>query len=148
LKLQDPASKVHFCSWFLQSVIEGEIDPHLTFFSDEALFHLQGYINTQNNRYWSSQNPHLTPKVLLHPVKLGVWCAVSATRIVGPMFFNETVNCKRYVQVIFGQFIPELTQEERFYGWFQEDSATAPAVLMSLQALSDVFGNRIISSGI
>jgi hypothetical protein len=39
------ATRVHFYSWFLQSVIEGEIDPRLTFFS-EACFHLQRYIHT------------------------------------------------------------------------------------------------------
>jgi hypothetical protein len=76
---------------FLQSVVEGEFDPQLTFFSDEEWFHLQGYINKQNNRYWSSQNPHLTHEGLLHPVKVGVWFAVSS-RIVGPVFFNETIN--------------------------------------------------------
>jgi hypothetical protein len=27
-----------------------------------------------------------------HPVKVGVWCAVNARRIVGPMFFNEKIN--------------------------------------------------------
>jgi hypothetical protein len=32
-----------------------KIDSQLIFFSDEAWFHLQGYINMQNNRYWSSQ---------------------------------------------------------------------------------------------
>jgi hypothetical protein len=47
---------------------------------------LQGYINTQNNRYWILQNPHLTHAVLLHPVKIGVWCAVNARRMVGPVF--------------------------------------------------------------
>jgi hypothetical protein len=50
LQPRDPASKVYFYGWFLQSVVEGEIDPQLTFFSDEVWFHLQGYINTQNNR--------------------------------------------------------------------------------------------------
>jgi biotin operon repressor len=50
----DPASSAHFSSWFLHSVVEVEIDPQLTFFSDEVCFHLQGYTNTQNNRYWSS----------------------------------------------------------------------------------------------
>jgi hypothetical protein len=54
LQQRDPASRVHICSWFLQPVIEGEIDLQLTFFSVEAWFHLQGYINTQNNRYWNS----------------------------------------------------------------------------------------------
>jgi hypothetical protein len=42
-----------FAAGSLQSVVEGEIDPQLTFFSDEAWFHLQGYIHTQNNRYWT-----------------------------------------------------------------------------------------------
>jgi hypothetical protein len=77
----DPASRFHFCYWFLQSVIRGEIDLQLTFFSDEAWFYLQGYISMQNNHYWNSQNPHLTHEVLFRPGKVGVWCAVSARRI-------------------------------------------------------------------
>jgi hypothetical protein len=62
-------------------------------------------------------------------------------------FFNKTINCERYVQVILGQFYPELTEEERLYGRFQQDLATAHTACMSMQALSDVFGDRI-SSGI
>jgi hypothetical protein len=57
-------------------------------------------------------------EVLLHPVKVGVWCCVSA-RIVVPVFFNRTVNYERYVQAILGQFCPQLTEEERLCGWFQ-----------------------------
>jgi hypothetical protein len=87
LLLRDPPNRVYFCSWLLQSVVEGNIYPQLTFFSDDAWFHLKGYINTQNNRYWISQNPHLTHEDLLHPVKVGVWCALSARRIAGPVFF-------------------------------------------------------------
>jgi hypothetical protein len=101
---------IHACL----SVVEGEIDPQLKFFSDAAWFHVQVYINTQNNRYWSSQNSHLTHEVLLHPVKVGVCCAVSARRIVAPLFFlNETIKCVRYEQVILGHFCPELTEEGR-----------------------------------
>jgi hypothetical protein len=36
LQQRDPVSRVHFCIWFLQSVVEGEINPQLTFFIDEA----------------------------------------------------------------------------------------------------------------
>jgi hypothetical protein len=61
------------------------------------------------------------------------------------VFFNETINCERYVQGILGQFFPQLTEEERFYGWFQQDSITAHTARMSMQALSSVFGERIIS---
>jgi hypothetical protein len=119
LQSRDPGSRVHFCNSFLQPVVEGELDPQLTFFSHEAWFHLQGYINMQNNRYWSSQNPHLTHEVPLHPVKVGIWCTVSARRIVGPVVFYEKNNCGRYVQVILEQFFPQLTEEERLYSWFQ-----------------------------
>jgi hypothetical protein len=45
-------------------------------------------------------------------VKVGVWCALSARRIVGPVFFNETINCERYIGVILRQFFSELTEED------------------------------------
>jgi hypothetical protein len=46
----------------------------------------------QNNHYWGSQNPHLTHKVLLHPVKDGArWIVVPA--------FNETIHYKSYLRV-------------------------------------------------
>jgi hypothetical protein len=143
LQPRDPASTVHFCSWFLQSVVKGEIDPQLAFFSDEAWFHLQGYINTQNNRYWNSQNPHLTLEV-----KVGICCAVNARSIARCAVFNETINCERYVEVILGQFFSEITEEERLCGRFQQDSSTALTERMSIQTLSDVFGERIASSDI
>jgi hypothetical protein len=60
LQPRDPVSMVQFCSWFVQSVVEGEIDPQLTFFSDEALFHLQGYISTQSSHRTTS-NPRSPP---------------------------------------------------------------------------------------
>jgi hypothetical protein len=63
-------------------------------------------------------------------------------------FFNETINCERYVQVILRQFFPEITEEERLCGWFQQDSATAHTARLSVQALSDVFRDIIISNGI
>jgi hypothetical protein len=83
-------------------------------------------------------------------VKVGVWCSVrvSARSIVGPVFFNEIINWRRYVQVILGQFFPELTEEESLYGWFHQDSATAHTARMSMQAFSDVFRVIIISSGV
>jgi hypothetical protein len=75
---------------------------------------LQGYINTQNNRYWSSQNPHLTHEALLCPVKVGVWCTLS-TRIVGPVFLMKQLTVKDNVLVILGQLFSELAEEESLW---------------------------------
>jgi hypothetical protein len=40
-------------------------------------------------RYWSSQNPHLTHEVPHYPVKVCVRGAVSARRMVGPVFLSK-----------------------------------------------------------
>jgi hypothetical protein len=34
-----------------------------------------------------------------HPMKVGAWCAVSARRVVVRVFFNETINCEKYLRV-------------------------------------------------
>jgi hypothetical protein len=83
----DYGRRAHFCNWFLQAVHDAVLDPKLRFFTDEAWFHLSVYINDQNNRYWSSIHPRQTFEVPLHDQKIGVWCAITASRIVGPIFF-------------------------------------------------------------
>ena len=87
LKLPDKDERLQYCRWLLSMVEEGRLDPLLYFMSDEAWFHLSGYVNSQNTRYWSSENPHVIHETPLHNLKIGVWCAVSETKIVGPIFF-------------------------------------------------------------
>jgi hypothetical protein len=86
LQPHDPASKVNFYSWFVQSVVE------------EAWFHLQGYVNMQNNCYWNSKNPHLTHKTLLYPLKVRVQWTVSAGQTVVPLFLNVIILKDTYVE--------------------------------------------------
>jgi hypothetical protein len=58
IKPVDYEKRWRFCSWFINHVYDGRIAPKLTFFTDEANFNLLAYINSQNNRHWSSENPH------------------------------------------------------------------------------------------
>jgi hypothetical protein len=39
---------------------------------------LCGYVISQNNRCWSTENAHAVHEVLLHDLKSGIWCAVGA----------------------------------------------------------------------
>jgi hypothetical protein len=50
---------------------------------------------------------------------------VSARRVIGSIFFEDTVNSDRYVSDILEPLFQELTEEETRYGYFQQDSATA-----------------------
>jgi hypothetical protein len=50
--------------------------------------------------------------------------------------------------MILRPFFQELTEEERLYGWFQQDSATAHTAHHSKQVIREVFGERVISDGL
>jgi hypothetical protein len=64
--------RTHFCNWFLQAVHDRLLEPKLTLFTEEGWFHLSRYINSQNNRYWSSINKRQTSEVPLLDQKIGV----------------------------------------------------------------------------
>jgi hypothetical protein len=49
----------------------------LLFITDEAYFHVSGYITFQNTQIWSDGSTHTVHQILLHDIKIGVWCLVS-----------------------------------------------------------------------
>jgi hypothetical protein len=86
--------------------------------------------------------------VPLHDLKVGVWCAISARRIIEPVFVHETINSERYVRLILSPFFDQLTDEEKSYGHFMQDNATVHTANNSMVALDEVFGERVISRGL
>jgi hypothetical protein len=113
LKEHDPVARIHFCNWFHQSVHDGEVDPQLVFFSYKPWFSLCGEVNSQNNQFWSAENPGLIHELPLHGEKTGVWCVMSAPRLIGPIFYNNTVNAVRYTNNFLHPFFIELTEEKK-----------------------------------
>ena len=65
-----------------------------TFFLVEAWFHLSGYVSSQNSQMWSSENPHKFVEKPLYSIKVGVWCAMLRRRIIGPIFFTQTITAE------------------------------------------------------
>jgi hypothetical protein len=80
-------------------------------------------------------------EVLLHPVKFVVRCAVSATRTTGPVFLTKKLTAKDTYRSFSGNYF-QLTEEERL------KLVSAHIACISMQALTSVFGERIISSGV
>jgi hypothetical protein len=66
--------RAEYCHWFLNTFDGGLLEK--TFFSYEAWFHLSEFVNSQNMRIWSTENPHVYVKASLHPQKFGVWAAM------------------------------------------------------------------------
>ena len=152
LNPQDYAIRLGFCDTMLQLF---EDDPqliHNLWMSDEAHFHLSGYVNKQNYRYWADANPHQLHERPLHSEKVTVWCAISSSGIIGPYFFEDaneravTVTSERYVHMLDTFLIPEL---QRFPAnantHFQQDGATSHTARVSMNTLRAIFPNRLIS---
>ena len=121
--------------------------------TDEAHFHLTGYVNTQKCRIWATE----TRLVLLHPAKVTVWCGFTTSFITEPYFFEETgalspvtvtVTGQRYEYILScNHVVPALQQRgcvDRII--FMLDGAPPHITNPVKQLLKRPFGNtRIIS---
>ncbi|PNF17346.1 hypothetical protein B7P43_G03004 [Cryptotermes secundus] len=58
-------------------------------FSDEATFHLSGFVNWHNAQMWGKQNLHVYKEHIRDSPNLNVWCGLMKDRIIGPFFFGE-----------------------------------------------------------
>ena len=112
--------------------------------SDEAHFHLDGFVNKQNYRYWATTNPRQLHQRPLHSLKVTVWCAVFPEGIVDPFvdpyFFEEggstvTVTSARYVETLDTFLQPELQRRgvDVSQLWFLQDGATAHTARISMK---------------
>lgn len=70
---------------------------------------------------------------------------MSRRRIVGPIFFMQTITAARYISDILEPFIALLNEDEIEYSWFQQDSAPAHTSHICLRFLEDVFADRVIT---
>ena len=147
LQMRDYQNRKVCCSEMLRSVAENE--NILT--SDEAHFHLSGFVNKQNFRYWADENPQNLIEKPLHSERVTVWCGIGTIGVVGPYFFEEegrcvTVNSDRYSDMLLNFLKPRL---ESLGGcrelWFQQDGATAHTASKSVQILKNMFPSRLIS---
>ena len=142
-ELQEPDKMKHvrYCNWLLNFV---EINPDIlkvTWFTDESWFH----VNSQNTRVWALENPHVFQESSLYPEKVGVWCAISGQRIIGPVFFEEIVNTVVYKN-IFTDFVNKLGDMELTQGYIQQDGATSHTSNESMAYISSsIFEDRVIS---
>ena len=115
----------------------------VTFFADEAWFHLSGYVI---RKIQDCGHLIILTVCTKHPymIRRLVCVAISRRRIVGPIFFMNTINSKRYCSDILHAFIGQMTSDEINYSWFKQDGATAHTFGRSINLLKEFFGDRII----
>ena len=113
--------------------------------SDEAYFYLELPKNNQNNRQWAESQPCMGVVRGLHEQKILVWCGISAKRVFGPYFFENTVNQHNYLEMLKNFFWPKVlrTAEYKKYS-LQQDGAT-PHTTEAVQTwLGYKFSNKFV----
>jgi hypothetical protein len=74
---QDYDKHMTYCCWFQTFIDENPGVLDYTWFSDEAWFHLSGYVNSQNSRLCGTENPHaMFEEPLYFPTFLASLCHV------------------------------------------------------------------------
>lgn len=152
LKPNDYQQRILFCETMLRMFQENDDQVNNLWMSDEAHFHLSGFVNKQNFRYWAEENPRLLHEKPLHAQKVTVWCAISASGIIGPYFYEDeagntvTVSSQRYVQMIQNFLTPQLAGfQVNNHTLFQQDGATSHTARISINAVNALFPGRVIS---
>jgi DDE superfamily endonuclease len=115
------------------------------FFVDEAHFHTDGVPNKQNFRTWAEENPQVVVEIPLHPDKVTAIMGIGVNGVVGPFFFNGTVNGEHYREVLTEHVIPALRQWPNFANLiFVQDGAPAHWAKDTRALLDLHFPNRWI----
>lgn len=151
LKPADHGQRRTFVNWLLE-MQEADADFFKKIiFSDEAHFHLSGYVNKQNCRVWGSENPRAIVEQPHYPQRVTVWCGFWTGGVIGPYFFaNEagetvTVNGVRYREMITDFFWPEVDVLNTDDLYFQQDGATCHTSRETIALLHERFDGRVIS---
>ncbi len=116
------------------------------YFSDEATFHISGYVHKNNCRIWGTEKPNEVNIFTRDSPKVHDWCAMSSTCIIGPYFFEgDTITGESYLKMLKNYFLP-IVRQKHLVGKiiFQQDGAPPHYATPVRKLLNDTFPGRWI----
>ena len=118
--------RLEFCENFVKFSEESSDFPDRILWSDEACFKQNGHVNRHNCVYWDSENPHHIIETEVNVPGVTIWGGICSTGLVGPFFFEGTVNGARYLDMLKTKVFP-IVKEFPHFGdlHFQQDGAPA-----------------------
>lgn len=135
-----------FAHEILKMIDDSTIDVGCLWFTDEAHFHLEGFVNKQNWRIWGTENPSVCLAKPLHSEKVTVWAGMSSKGIIGPFFTRETITSFRYIEIL-QQFVAtfQSLEDTPENSWFMQDGARPHRTTAVFEFLEEYFSERVIA---
>jgi hypothetical protein len=105
--------RVWFCNWFFEAVYSDEVNPLLTYFTDEEQLYLSFHVDIQcwHTIYGSAHDSSLIHEVPLHDI--AVQCAIKIL-----------IRSNRYTGQIIIPFFKNLSDQKKEWRFLQQDGAT------------------------
>lgn len=144
----DDAFRLEFCMLMGEQIMLDRFFYRRILFSDEATFTTNGVVSYQNCRHWSEENPNfrIINKSQRYK-KVNVWCAIRYKKIIGPYFFDATVNQNTYIEMLENYLMPALDDinlQDRRNLYFQHDGCPAHSAISVRNWLDQHFHNKWI----
>lgn len=150
LGVNDFNRRLVFCNWFMNNFANNNNFNRLILFSDESRFTNLGMFNRNNTRYWATENQHLFREgAFQERFGVNVWLGVLGTRIVGPIFFQASLDAEQYLQFLENEienFMQNLPLAEARNVMFQQDGAPAHNARVVVQFLNNTYGANWIGT--
>jgi len=129
LRPTDPERRLNFIAWLLVQIDTQPLFLNQILWTDESKFTNNGVINKQNNRLWSDVNPHWAVDSRHQTVwGTNVWCGLIGGKLLGPYFYEENLNARRYLAFltnVLPLMLENLPLATRQTLYFQHDGAPA-----------------------
>lgn len=149
LRVGDDEKRRTFCEWFTRRCDEDHNFPYKIIWTDESKVTNNGIFNRHNYHYWSTDNQRRF-RISRHQNRYGfnIWCGIFGNRIIGPIFFNETLTAEHYLQILrqVSNILDDIPLEEVRNCWFQQDGAPPHNARPSVQYLNEHFPNSWIGT--
>lgn len=138
----DPDRRLEFCDIFLNEINENPEILDRILWTDEANFKLSGHVNRHNCVYWNTTNQHVVIGRQINQPGLTVWGGISSDGLIGPIFFDTTVNGEIYLNLL-RTIIPTLKQRCDFNEmYFMQDGAPPHYASPVRTFLDQIFPSR------
>lgn len=140
----DEDRRLQFCEEMRRKSREDPAFLRKLTFSDECVMSLTGNINKHNVHFWTTTNPNIR---MTNPGKtpsLTVWACIGYSGLLLYDISSETMNGKRYSDLLLNQVVPYFSRGTGRTLLFQQDGAPPHYSLSARQILETHLSNRWI----